>query len=76
MEKIGISELRANLTGFLKKVEAGEIITITSRGVEIAQLVPPEHTQETARKALTQLRQSATVGDVLSPIEDEWEATG
>ena len=74
MEKIGISELRANLTGFLKKVEAGEVITITSRGVEVAQLVPPEYTQEAARKTLTQLRQTATVGDVLSPIEDEWEA--
>ena len=75
MEKIGISELRANLTGFLKKVESGQIITITSRGVEVAQLVPPEYTQASARKALAQLRQSATVGDVLSPIEDEWEAT-
>ena len=76
MEKIGISELRANLTGFLKKVEAGEVIAITSRGVEVAQLVPPEYTQETARKALAKLRQTATVGDVLSPIEDDWEATG
>ena len=75
MERIGISELRANLTGFLKKVEAGEVIAITSRGVEIAQLVPPEYTQETARKALTQLRQTAIVGDVLSPVENEWEAT-
>lgn len=71
-----MSELRANLTGFLKKVAAGEVITITSRGVEVAKLVPPEHTLETAREALQRLRQTAVVGDVLSPIEDEWEAMG
>ena len=74
MEKIGISELRANLTVFLRKVEQGKVITITLRGVEVAQLVPPEYTQESARKTLAQLRQTATVGDVLSPIEEEWES--
>ena len=74
MEKIGVSELRANLTTFLKKAEAGQIISITVRGSEIARLVPPEHTLESARHALAELRKTAYVGDVLSPIDETWEA--
>ena len=52
----------------------GEIIAITSRGNEIAWLVPPVRAQESARNTLRQLRQTAIVGDVLSPVEDEWTA--
>ncbi len=94
MERIGVSELHQNLTGVLKRVKAGQVIMITSRGNEVARLVPPEHTRQTAiknrqtatktrqtatktrqtaREKLQQLRQTAIVGDVLSPIETEWE---
>ncbi len=87
MERIGVSELHQNLTGVLKRVKAGQVIMITSRGNEVARLVPPKHTRQTAtknwqtaiknrqtaRKKLQQLRQTAIVGDVLSPVETEWE---
>jgi|GEM_PF-5886028 len=42
MQSIGVSELRTNLSGFLEQVQAGEIIVITSRGQEVARLVPPD----------------------------------
>ncbi len=74
MEIAAVSELRANLPGFLKKVETGNIISITSRGREIAWLVPPAPARESARSALRRLRQTAIVGDVLSPVEDDWTA--
>ncbi len=74
METAAVSELRANLPGFLKKVEMGEVISITLRGNEIAWLVPPARAQESARNTLRKLRQTAIVGDVLSPVEDEWAA--
>ncbi len=80
MERIGVSELHQNLTGVLKRVKAGQVIMITSRGNEVARLVPPKHTRQTARKnrqtarkKLQQLRQTAIVGDVLSSVETEWE---
>jgi len=74
METAAVSELRANLPGFLKKVETGNIISITSRGREIAWLVPPATARESARNTLRQLGQTALIGDVLSPVEDNWTA--
>ncbi len=41
MEKVAVSEFRANLVSFLKRVEKGEIIALTSRGHEIAKIIPP-----------------------------------
>ena len=74
METIAVSEFRANLMSFLKKVEAGETITLTSRGHEVARLVPPKDKLHESRKALKKLSKSAIIGDVLSPIDEEWEA--
>ena len=73
MERIAVSEFRANLVGFLKRVERGEVITLTSRGQEVAKIVPPENKMEEAREALKKLQKTAVVGDVLSPINEEWE---
>jgi prevent-host-death family protein len=73
MEKVAVSEFRANLVGFLKRVEMGEVITLTSRGHEVAKIIPPDNKAENARDALKKLRKTAIIGDVLTPIEDEWE---
>lgn len=73
METIGVNTLRKNLTTFLKKVEKGERIAITSRGHQVAFLVPVENKLERARKTLEDLRKTAFVGDVISPVSDEWE---
>jgi len=74
MEKIGISTLRENLSVFLKKVQQGQVVTITSRGHEMAKLVPVEDKKEKSRKLLRKLAKNAVIGDILSPIDDEWEA--
>lgn len=73
MITVGVNTLRKNLTTFLKKVGNGESVTITSRGQEIALLVPPEKKVERARQLLAELRKTAYVGDVISPVTDEWE---
>ena len=73
METVGVNTLRKNLTVFLKKVEEGERIAITSRGHEIALLIPPESRFEKARGTLEELRKTAFVGDVISPFTEEWE---
>lgn len=74
MISIGISEFRANMNLVLQRVQNGEVITLTSRGAEVARLVPPDLAQSTARKELEQLRQTAVVNDVLSPLAEPWDA--
>jgi prevent-host-death family protein len=74
MEKVGISTLRENLSIFLKKVQKGQVITITSRGHEMARLVPAEDKREKSRELLRKLGKNAFIGDILSPIHEEWEA--
>jgi prevent-host-death family protein len=74
MESIGVSKLRENIVLFLNKVQQGESIAITSRGTEIAMLIPIKNKKEVSRNALKELRKTAIVGDVESPIEEEWKA--
>jgi prevent-host-death family protein len=73
METIGVNTLRKNLTGLLRKVENGESIVITPGGREIALLMPPGNKTEKARRALKELRKTAYVGDVISPVSEDWE---
>ena len=68
MESIGVSTLRENMALLLNQVRQGETITITSRGTEIALLTPIKNKKEISRNALKQLRKTAIVGDVVSPI--------
>jgi len=74
MEKVGVSTLRENLSIFLKKVQKGEIITITSRGRDMAKLVPVEDKTVKSREMLRELGENALIGDIISPIDEEWEA--
>ena len=74
METIAVSKLRENMVFFLRKVQQGKSITITSRGTEIAMLVPRENKMEAPKNALKQLRKTAVVGDIVSPIGEDWKA--
>lgn len=74
MISIGVSEFRANLNAVLQKVQNGEVVAITSRGAEVARLVPPDYAQAAARKELEHLRQTAKIGDILAPIDVDWDA--
>ncbi len=74
MEKVGVSILREKLSIFLKKVQEGQVITITSRGHEIARFVPMEDMTAKSREVLRELGKNAFIGDILSPINEEWEA--
>ena len=74
MGTIAVSELRANLMKILKEVEQGTIIDITSRGKNVAQLVPPNYYQNKARAKLKEAAKNAVLGDVVSPIDSDWES--
>ena len=74
METVAVSELRSNLMRILKRIERGSIITITSRGRPIARMLPPENSMMEAREKLKSLRETASIGDVVSSIDEEWKA--
>lgn len=74
MESIAVSDFRANIMKILKQIEHGASLDITSRGKVVAKLVPPDYTRTLAREKLEILRETAKVYDVLSPIEENWEA--
>jgi hypothetical protein len=49
-------------------------ITITSRGHEMARLVPVEDRMGKSREILRKLGKNAFIGDILSPVNEKWEA--
>ena len=72
MRKVGVSDLRQHLPGYLKRVLKGEPIQITQHGKVVARLVPERDPAEVAREELLALRKTAFVGDVITPSDEEW----
>ena len=73
MRKINVTDFRQHLPGYLKQVQQGEFIQITLHGKVVARLVPEQDAVEEAKKSLTGWRNSAYIGDLLSPISEAWE---
>lgn len=40
MTRVGVRELRQNLSRYLERVRRGEVLVVTDRGEEVARLVP------------------------------------
>jgi prevent-host-death family protein len=74
MNLVNVSDLRQHLPDYLKQVQQGEEITITLHGKSIARIVPsyPDNKREQALKRLEALRGKMIVGDIISPLNDEW----
>ena len=75
MIQVNVTDLRQHLPAYLKRVEAGEEIRITSHGRVVARIQPEQDTAEDARLWLESLRGSVILGDIVSPVESiEWTA--
>ena len=74
MQQVKITDLRAHLPDYLKKVSNGEEIQITSHGKPVARLVPELTQVEAAQKRLDVLRGTMMVGDVMAPLDSQWSA--
>ena len=48
MTSTGIRELKDNLSRYIRRIEAGERISVTAHGRVVAQLVPPGHGRRAA----------------------------
>ncbi|MDM8537515.1 hypothetical protein QUF70_12220 [Desulfobacterales bacterium HSG17] len=73
MENITITDIPQKVSYVLTKIQAGEPISVTFKGKKIAKLVPPDYSKLTARKKLEQLRKTAFVGDIVSPLDEKWK---
>lgn len=71
---ISISELRQNLAEYLRRVKRGETLRVTQHGTVVARLEPALSEKETAKARMDEIRKSARLGDVVSPIDVEWNA--
>jgi prevent-host-death family protein len=74
MLNVNVTELRNHLPEYLKKVKAGEEVAVTSRGKVIARLVSEVNEVAAARTRLEGMRSQSQVGDVVSPLDHDWEA--
>jgi prevent-host-death family protein len=56
-----VSEIKARLSAFLRRVQAGETITILSRGKPIAELGPPRSVDEEEDARLARLERAGVI---------------
>ncbi len=74
MQKVNISDFRANLLSYLKKARDGEELTVMSHGEVLATILPPIDEREKAKRTLSRLSKTAVIGDIVSPGNDTWKA--
>jgi prevent-host-death family protein len=74
MHSVSITTLRNHLQEYLSGVARGDEILVTSHGKGVARILPPVDLRQEAKKKLHALRQHCMVGDVVSPLEDTWDA--
>ncbi len=74
MISIAVSDLRANLMKVLEQIKKGAQVQITSHGKVVAMLVPAKAAQDTAKQELLKISETAILEDIVSPIDESWEA--
>ena len=74
MKTVGVSVFRENLVSYLKQVQKGTTLVLTSHGKQVAVLTPPDTIRKQSLLQLGILGKTAVIGDSISPVSDYWEA--
>jgi prevent-host-death family protein len=74
MKSINITDFRANLLKYLKIAQHGEVLNITSNGQTLATITPPTEQKDDAKRKLKAIAKNAHIGDIISPINEEWDS--
>lgn len=74
MRTINVTEFRNHLPKYLSSVQRGHELLITSHGEVIARITPPIDTKQAAQQQLKNLRKHCKVGDVLTSVDEAWDA--
>ena len=74
IEEIGSYEAKTKLPEILRRVEAGETVTITNRGRPVADLIPSQfseqHTVEVAIANLVKAKKHKVSGEELKELQE------
>ena len=65
MKAVGIKQLKAQLSEYVRQARAGETILVTDRAEVVAQLVPPRH----------RLAPTGTAEEILDSLAEQGEVT-
>jgi len=74
MIEVNVTEFRNHLPDYLGRVKQGEEVLLTSRGKVVARMSPVADECLSARERLVSLRDKCRIGDVVSPLDEVWEA--
>ncbi len=64
--RVGVRELRQNLSVYLERVVAGEVLQVTDRGRAVAMLVPLRQATTTVQRLVASGRAIPAKGDLLA----------
>jgi prevent-host-death family protein len=68
MERVGIREMRQNLSRYAQRARRGESFVITDRGIEVAQLVPAPARASAIDRLVAERGARRGHGDVLDAL--------
>ena len=71
---ISATEFRAKCLEFLDRAQAGELIRVTKRGKVVAEVGAPHDQPTRPLKAGLAKGEMTTVGDIVFPLDIDWDA--
>ena len=74
MREVKVTELRNRLHEYLECLPKEKELLVTWHGKVIARILPPLNKKKEALKQLENLRNHSKMTDIISPIDEEWEA--
>ncbi|MGH3104090.1 MAG: type II toxin-antitoxin system Phd/YefM family antitoxin [Gaiellaceae bacterium] len=63
-ERVGVRELRQNLSVYLRRVKRGETLEVTERGRPVARLTPPSTGDEWLDRMIAEGKIRPAMGDI------------
>lgn len=74
MQQVNVTELRNRLPYYIKQVQNGAELQVTSHGKKIARLIPETDNKDEAYNRLMRLRGTMIKGDIVEPVDGDWNA--
>jgi len=68
MERVGIRELRQNVSVYLRRVRRGEALEVTERGTPVATLRPIDPLSRLEARGIPVRRRAGNLADLAPPV--------